>query len=56
MDHRKTAMEKSKTRWEMDVSASIFPKTKKSNQLDNWIAKDVKEWPKPYVKINDQDN
>lgn len=40
----------------MDVSASVFPKTPKKNQLDNFEAKGVKEWPRTHVKINDQDN
>lgn len=44
-----------KDHWEMDVSASVFPKAKKSNQLDDWIAKNPKEWPRPHVKVNEQD-
>jgi len=55
-DYRTEAIKKSKEHWEMDVSASIFPKAKKSNQLDNWIAKGVKEWPRTHVKINECDN
>lgn len=55
MDHRKEAMDKSKQHWEKDVSDSIFPKAKKKNQLDNWIAKPGKEWPRTNVKINETD-
>ena len=55
MDHRKEAMEKHKSRWEMDVSASIFPKAKKGDQLDNWTAKAGKEWPRTHVKVNETD-
>lgn len=54
-DYRKDAIEKSKTHWEMDVSDSIFPKAKKSNQLDNWIAKNPKQWPREHVKVNECD-
>lgn len=54
-NERKTAFEKTKNHWEMDVSDSVFPKAKKGNQLDNWIAKPGKEWPQPHVKINEQD-
>lgn len=53
---RKDAMEMCHHHWEKDVSDSVFPKTKKNNQLDDWIAKGVKEWPRPHVKVNDEDN
>jgi len=55
MDYRKEAMAKSKTHWEKDVSDSIFPKTKKKNQLDNWEAKSPKEWPRTHVKVDECD-
>lgn len=55
-DYRKDAIQKSKTHWEMDVSDSVFPKTKRKDQLDNWIAKGVEEWPRVHVKINECDN
>ena len=54
-DYRKDAIDKSKTHWERDVSDSVFPKAKKSNQLDNWIAKHPTEWPRTHVKINETD-
>lgn len=54
-DHRKEAMEKSKHHWEMDVSDSVFPKAKKGNQLDNWIAKNPKERPTTHVKVDECD-
>lgn len=54
-DYRKEAMQSHEKRWEMDVSDSVFPKAKKGNQLDNWIAKSPKEWPKVHVPVNDCD-
>lgn len=54
-DYRKEAMEMSKNHWEMDVSASVFPKANKKDPLDNWIAKPGKEWPRPYEKVNECD-
>lgn len=54
-DHRKEAMEAHNKRWERDVSDSIFPKARKNVQLDNWIAKGPKEWPREHVKINETD-
>jgi len=54
-DYRQEAMNKSRSHWEMDVSDSVFPKAKKSDQLDNWIAKNPKEWPRTHVKINETD-
>lgn len=41
--------------WEMDVSDSVFPKAKKKDQLDNWIAKEPPKWPRTHVKVNDED-
>lgn len=52
---RKEAMQKHSSRWEIDVSDSIFPKAKKNNQLDNWMPKNPKEWPRTHVKINETD-
>lgn len=54
-DLRKEAMNSHSTRWEKDVSSSIFPKAKKGDQLDNWIAKNPKDWPRSHVKINETD-
>lgn len=54
-DYRKAAMTAHSTRWERDVSDSIFPKAKKGNQLDNWIAKNPKEWPATHVKVTECD-
>lgn len=54
-DPRKAAMEAHASRWEQDVSASIFQKAKPKDQLDNWIAKAGKEWPRTHVKVSEQD-
>jgi len=54
-DARKEAMNAHANRWERDVSSSIFPKARKGDQLDNWIAKNPKEWPTTHVKINETD-
>ena len=55
MDTRKEAMNAHTSRWEKDVSDSIFPKAKKNDHLDNWIAKGPKEWPRTHVKVSEQD-
>jgi len=54
-DLRKEAMNAHNSRWERDVSDSIFPKTNPNQQSDNWIAKNPKEWPRNHVKINETD-
>lgn len=54
-DTRTVAFESHNKRWEKDVSDSIFPKAKKNDQLDNWIAKSPKEWPHTHVKVSEQD-
>ena len=54
-DARKAAMESHSSRWEQDVSASVFQKAKQNQQLDNWIAKSPKEWPRTHVKVTEQD-
>ena len=54
-DARKIAMESHSSRWEKDVSDSVFPKAKKNQQLDNFIAKSPKEWPRSHVKVNEED-
>lgn len=54
-DSRKEAFHSHNQRWERDVSDSIFPKAKKNQQLDNWIAKPGKEWPRTHVKVTEQD-
>ncbi len=53
-DHRGEAMRAHNTHWEKDVSNSVFPKAKKTSQLDNWIAK--KDWPHTHVKVNECDH
>lgn len=53
---KKDAMAMCHHHWEKDVSDSVFPKPKKKDQLDNWIAKGVKDWPRSHVKVNDEDN
>lgn len=55
-DYRKHAVEMTKSHWEKDVSASVFPRTKKHDQLDNWIAKAGTEWPQPHVKVDECDH
>jgi hypothetical protein len=54
-DHRKEAVEKSKTHWEMNVERSVFKKTNPFNQLDNWEAKKTTQWPRTHVKVNECD-
>lgn len=54
-DYRKDAMEKHKSHWEIDVSDSIFPKARKGNPQDAFMAKNPKDWPREHVKINDMD-
>jgi hypothetical protein len=54
-DYKKEAMAAHNSRWERDVSDSIFPKAKKGNQLDNWIAKSPTEWPRTHVKVTECD-
>lgn len=54
-DYKKKAMALSQTHWEKDVSDSVFPKAKKKDQLDNWIAKPGKDWPRTHVKVNECD-
>lgn len=54
-DYRKAAMQSHNSRWERDVSDSIFPKAKKKDQLDNWIAKSPSEWPRTHVKVTECD-
>lgn len=54
-DLRKEAMNAHNSRWERDVSDSVFPKANPNKQLDNWIAKNPKEWPRTHVKVTEQD-
>lgn len=54
-DYRQEAFKKHSSHWEMDVSDSVFPKAKKKDQLDNWIAKPPTEWPREHVKVNECD-
>lgn len=54
-DMRKDSMMKHRTHWEMDVSSSIFPKFRKNNPQDAFIAKNPKDWPQPHIKINETD-
>ena len=54
-DARKEAMNAHNSRWERDVSDSVFPKANPNKQLDNWIAKNPKEWPRTHVKVTAQD-
>jgi len=55
-NERKDAMNRHQTRWEKDVSDSIFPKAKKGNQLDNWEAKSPKDWPRTHEKVSEMDD
>lgn len=54
-DARTAAMIAHSSRWEKDVSDSIFQKAKPGKQLDNWIAKSPKDWPRTHVKVSEQD-
>lgn len=53
---RQKAMEKTRDHWEMDVSDSVFPKARKSEPMDDFLAKPAYEWPSTHVKINECDN
>lgn len=54
-DPRKAAMEAHSSRWEKEVSKSISPKAKEKSQLDNWIPKSPKDWPRSHVKVTEED-
>jgi hypothetical protein len=54
-DARTAAFIAHNERWERDVSNSVFPKANEFRQLDNWIAKSPKEWPRTHVKVTEQD-
>lgn len=54
-DDRKTAVEKSKTHWEIDVSNSVFPKKYDKKQFANYNSNSPKNWPRTHVKINETD-
>lgn len=52
---KKDAMEKTKEHWEIDAGEYVFPRARKDNPLDSFIAKNPKEWPRTHVKINETD-